>query len=807
MKTSSQNNNDIRSFANLTLALIFLFCLMSLFELVMIKSMNDSFALVYLLKITNDFWAGLLIGLLLFPLYSVLRLLTKKNSIKVVKVLFVVVVIVQFALVKYSISTLLNLGADFLGYSFNDITHTVTVSETFSIGYFIPFVIFPLLFLFSYGIIAKYLSNINLIAGMLFLMLLLGLLKMTSDLTPEIKYQNKLVFLISDIIHSQKEKRKLDTEAFKGKEYPLLRPFSQSKDVLTPFFSIKNGEKPNVVIIIVEGLGGDFVGNGTYHGFTPYLDSLTSKSLYWENFVSNTGRTFGVVPSLLGSLPYGHEGFLELTDTPNHLSLISVLKQNGYTTSYYCGDKSAFDKKINFLEYNNIDHVVDEDGYGLEYAKTEQDSRGFSWGYPDELIFKKALASINSKPDPRLDIIMTLTNHEPFIFPSKEAYKVKIDSILSSDLKFAGIKKEVLANKDIFASLVYTDNSIKDFMLAYAKRKDYNNTVFIITGDHRLIPVTQKDNLCRYHVPLFIFSPMLKTSKTFKSVSSHWDIAPSLLTFLTNNYEFNKPEKIAWMSDGLDTVADFRNVHKIPLMRYKGNIEDYIYNDYLYSEGELYKMDKDFNVHKENNRKLLKPVLDSLTAFKQLNNYLTRENKIFPDSLVRIYVKSRKKFSQEQQEKVERMTKGMDFEQAFQLAREKAFTKEYDDALLLCDYILDAKPNHSDCRALKGRVLAWKGDYSGAEVELLKVIKGVPRHYDSYIALIDVYHWSKQEYKLKEILKKALRNGANDPQISFEMAKEYARTGSFDKANKIMDSIIEHYPEREEYLTFKETLK
>jgi len=51
-----------------------------------------------------------------------------------------------------------------------------------------------------------------------------------------------------------------------------------------------------------------------YGGFTPYLDSLTTKSLYWENFLSNTGRTFGVLPSLLGSLPFGKSGFMELED-------------------------------------------------------------------------------------------------------------------------------------------------------------------------------------------------------------------------------------------------------------------------------------------------------------------------------------------------------------------------------------------------------------------------------------------------------------------------------------------------------------
>ena len=47
-------------------------------------------------------------------------------------------------------------------------------------------------------------------------------------------------------------------------------------------------------------------------------------------------------------------------------------------------------------------------------------------------------------------------------------------------------------------------------MKVYAKRPEYNNTIFIITGDHRLIPIVQKDKLCRFHVAVFNFSPMLK---------------------------------------------------------------------------------------------------------------------------------------------------------------------------------------------------------------------------------------------------------------------------------------------------------
>ena len=524
---------------------------------------------------------------------------------------------------------------------------------------------------------------------------------------------------------------------------------------------------------MAEGLGSDFMGNNSYGGFTPFLDSLTSKSLYWENFVSNTGRTFGVASSLLASLPYGEKGFLELGSPPSHVSLLSVLKANDYTTSYYCGDDSSFDRKINFLEYNEIDHVTDVKKFGPGYVKTKENSGGFSWGYPDAEIFKKTLSEMDSKKTPRLDVIMTLSNHEPFDFPSKEVYLKKVGNILNTNKALNAKKEDVETYKDIFAALLYTDTSIKNFMEAYSKRPEYKNTIFIITGDHRLIPVPQKDELCRFHVPLIIYSPMLKKAEKFKSVSSHWDVTPSLLSFLMNNYQFNKLAKTAWMGDGLDTAKEFRNIHKIPLMRYKGSISDYIYKDYLYSGGELYKINENFETNKVYDEAMVKTMADSLTSFKKLNAYLTRKNKIFPASL-NVYSQPTVQFSKAELATIKNLSKNLNFDQTFLVARDLAFKKDYKNSRLLCDYILNEVPNYSEVRTLKGRMLAWEGNYQKAETELLDAIKRTPFETDTYSALMDVYKWSNQNAKAVQIGKKAIDSGISNPEIKAKLAQAKA---------------------------------
>jgi phosphoglycerol transferase MdoB-like AlkP superfamily enzyme len=73
----------------------------------------------------------------------------------------------------------------------------------------------------------------------------------------------------------------------------------------------------------------------------------------------------------LGSLPYGEK----VSWKPIAFACFShqYFKANGYTTSYFSGDESSFDRKINFLEYNKIDNVVDIIT-GKGYVKTKENS-------------------------------------------------------------------------------------------------------------------------------------------------------------------------------------------------------------------------------------------------------------------------------------------------------------------------------------------------------------------------------------------------------------------------------------------------
>ena len=71
---------------------------------------------------------------------------------------------------------------------------------------------------------------------------------------------------------------------FVDPEYPFLR-VDETPDVLGKFFTIHPATPPNIVFILVEGLGKAFSGPNAYLGsFTPFLDKLAGESLYWGEF-------------------------------------------------------------------------------------------------------------------------------------------------------------------------------------------------------------------------------------------------------------------------------------------------------------------------------------------------------------------------------------------------------------------------------------------------------------------------------------------------------------------------------------------
>ncbi len=697
-----------------------------------------------------DFGIAALIVLVSSPFFLLLSILHFSVAKSLIYTTGFIVLLASLLLNKYYATTHLTLGSDLYGYSISEIKMIVITSSDVSFLSFWPIFVFVGVYVAAFKFLnIKEKQKIWLSA---FLLLAIGFCTFESFSKKPV--QSNLSFFVKDSLSYLQSNKSTKSVAWNNSNpYPLLRDNNITDDILGKYLNLKP-TKPNIVMIVVEGLGRDFSGDDAeYPGFTPFLDSLANQSLSWTNFLSNAGRSFGALPSILGSLPFGKNGFLDLETLPDHISLINQLKKSNYKTAYFEGGNADFDRKLKYLNHEGMESIVDANNYGSEYKKSTS-KEGFSWGYPDSEIFKKVLKEIKPLDQPRFDMILTISNHEPFVFNDKEKFMILAEEKLANS-SMSGNKKSILNKyKEILAALLYTDASIKEFIEKYKSNANYENTIFIITGDHRLIPIPQKDEICSYHVPLIIHSPMLIKAEKFKGISSHMDIMPSILALINHKYAEKKIDKVPWIGTGLSESLDFNTQKDIPLSRYKGAVKDFVSGNKFLSDRTLYEINEKFELSEIGDRDEYDRIENKLAQFQRINNYVTQNNKIIPANLI-VKKSDNQAYTKQQLDIINKHLKPKSEEDPFMIAREIAFNKQYDEALVLCNYIIKDSPNHFDCRTLKGRIYAWKGDFENAETELKAVIDRSPRYKDAYSAILDLYWWNNKPQKAMELAKKA----------------------------------------------------
>ena len=517
-------------------------------------------------------------------------------------------VVVQAALNQYFQVAHVPLGADLFGYSVAEV-HTTLSGTPFDLRDVLAFGL-PLLLLWG-GLIlgarrnsggGMRRTNVLLIAGLLAWLpsLPTGAQALKNDAARDLA-SNKLAWFGADIwrwstSHAGATPVPASGEAAAAgadmppldPRFPFLHP-EQTPDTLGAYFKpTSDGRPPNVVVIVVEGLGRSFSGTQASLGsFTPFLDELATRSLYFDNFLANQGRTFGVLPSLFNSAPFAREGFTALgARMPPGPGLFNLLKAQGYHTAFYNGTDTGFDHEREFMQLQGVQKVVDKTTFGPGYALNP-----FSeWGYPDKELVSRVLADGAQQPTPFLLAMQTISMHTAYKFPGQDAYLARFEQRLRELHIPQGELATYRANADIYSTVLYTDDQLHRYFASVATQPWYANTLFVITGDHRLPEIPMGEHIDRYHVPLVIFSPLLKQARHFRAVSSHLDVTPSLIALLSHTYGLKRPAQTPWLGGALDTDNRFRNIHQWPLQQTKTSAPDYLAGLWWLHNGQLFEL-------------------------------------------------------------------------------------------------------------------------------------------------------------------------------------------------------------------------
>jgi len=431
-----------------------------------------------------------------------------------------------------------------------------------------------------------------------------------------------------DTLINYEERTKLfPHKIFIHNNYPLLS-ITNYEDVLSPYFN-QTDQYPNIVILIVEGLGERFMGEYKGIELMPFLNSLAEKSLYWKNCLSTSERSYSALSSILASAPYGEKGFVFFNEDTTSLSIINLLSRHGYYSSFFYGQPDWFDNAGPYLRRNSINRIEHAYTYPEKYPKIMVDD--YFWGYNDKDLVDYTLEVLDSLPhNPRIDIIYTGSMHSPFIISQPEIYTRRLQQLIAKNMSDKKDIAFINQYQNYFETILFTDDALQILFEGYKQRLNYENTLFIITGDHNMSNIPIENVFDQYHVPLIIFSPRLKKAETFLSINSHLDIVPSLLAFLQTLHDIPMPKVNAFIGKSLDTCQYFRCTQPIPLMHVNRDIENMVYGNYLILNKQLYQLDENLTPHPIKNDSLKKHIQTLSKNFIALNNYTYLNNRLVP---------------------------------------------------------------------------------------------------------------------------------------------------------------------------------
>lgn len=412
----------------------------------------------------------------------------------------------------------------------------------------------------------------------------------------------------------------------------VLQKQWKEKSELSQFFrKTNNGKPPNICIVIVESLSSSLVGkyaNQTGH-IMPFLDSLSNQSLYFPNTLSTAQRTHHVLPAIFASLPHSksHTCFQE-EDYPEHIGIPKMTK-NDYYSSFYCGVGLDFNQMNRFVRYNDVDYPSNE-FKGI--SAKEQNQIKNLWGLPDHLLFREYVRELKKRysqgkyhKKSAFDVLLTISTHEPFMYPDKERHIQETRGLLekSSKNQFQTYLHSKIPELSAFH---YTDASLKAFFKQMKTTPEFENTIFIITGDHGST-LLYENEMSKYHVPLLIYSPLLKKPKVIQHIVSHLDIAPSLINYLRQAYHINTPKSHYFLGKEFSLKREKR------ALIFKGEnlaTRDLVYGNLAFLDGKLFKLTPNLVPKTYTNRKELNRLKKQSEYMNFLNQYLVEQNHLMP---------------------------------------------------------------------------------------------------------------------------------------------------------------------------------
>jgi phosphoglycerol transferase MdoB-like AlkP superfamily enzyme len=302
-----------------------------------------------------------------------------------------------------------------------------------------------------------------------------------------------------------------DAAALDSVYTPVHKPDMKSDSAFVP---------KNVVIIIVESLSKEYIGafnrdldGGNYRGYTPFLDSLITRSYTFAHSFGNGLKSIDAMPSALASIPSFPEPYVLSVYSNNTIrGLAATLAEKGYDCSFFHGAPNGSMGFDAFARMSGFQHYYGKNEYG-----NDDDFDGM-WAIWDEPFLQFVAGALNEKTEPFLGAVFTATSHHPFNVPAQ--YEGKFPK----------------GTEQIHQCVGYTDWALRRFFETASKMSWFANTLFVITADHtnQVSYPKSKTSIGSFVIPIIYYDPSGKLPVMTEPlrVTQQIDIMPTVLSYL-----------------------------------------------------------------------------------------------------------------------------------------------------------------------------------------------------------------------------------------------------------------------------------
>jgi len=313
----------------------------------------------------------------------------------------------------------------------------------------------------------------------------------------------------------------------------------------------------NVVVLICESLSQEYID----HGYAPFVDSLMHQSLTCDLSFANGRKSIDGMPSILSGIPMFIEPFFLTSASLNDIDGIAreLRTHKQYRTAFFHGAENGSMGFEAFANATGFEHYYGRTEFNADSnfdGDKDFDGMWAIWDEPFLQFFGQHITS--DLPEPFVASVFTASSHHPFHIPAEY--------------------KEVFPEEgglEMHKCIRYLDMSLRKFFDYAQKQTWYQNTLFVITGDHtnQSCHDEYQTDLGLYCDRVIFFDPSqeLFPAECRHAIAQQTDIMPTVLGAM----HFDQPF-VAFGSD-LTTTPDSLTW----AINYSNGIYQYVAGDYL----------------------------------------------------------------------------------------------------------------------------------------------------------------------------------------------------------------------------------